>query len=314
MSKIAEMKRMEEDQDLRSAGYRRLRATCVLAMNSKAINAQQNPELAKVFHRMQDVNYSMDRLEDQEIEVLYASFDDKVTSQVLEEFTFVPKLGHIRDLGGCVGTCDLCGKGDSRDDGANEDKIRYQFKLINTDGGTDVWVGSSCILQHGLHVEGARTAEEADKILRRTMQQHLRQWKIEQWRAENPDHMKIPEHWDQLRRSAVWTYDHEEWAALRLDRDVLNKAIYNHVRGRGKKTFRTASKFYSRKGFLTEEKTEIWEDVKRLLKTLSWALPLLRQGRTEYPWFRQKAARLDWLQHQETARRKKRRRTPRRIA
>lgn len=312
MTTIAQMKIEEENPDLRQAGYRRTRATAVLALASNHVARLQDDEFVEALKALRAENFDMDRLDDEAIEVIFAVMDNELSDAVIDEFTFVPKLGNIRDLGGCVGHCDLCGKGDSRDDGANLDKIRYEYRLTNTSGGQDVWVGSTCILQHGLHVEGARSAEEAEKILRQTMQQHLRQWKIEAWRSANPDHAMIPEHWDKLRRTWVRTYHAREWSALGLDVHKIQRRIYHHVRGRGKQTFRTASKFYARKGFLTEGKTELWREVKRMLLVLDWAMPLLRDARYR---FNSIPDRLDWLDEQLQAKKKesRRRRKPRKL-
>lgn len=319
--------------DLRSAGYRRLRATTVLAAASKTIQQMQDGDLNEVLSKTREINFHIDRLEDEEVEVLFAYFDEELTQKIVDEFTFRRGLGNIRDLGGCVGVCDLCGKGDSRDDGANEDKIRYQFLLTNTAGGKDVWVGSTCIVQHGLHVDGARTAEEAEKILRQVMNAHKAQWKIDAWRAQHADHHEIPAQWEELRRTYVNNFDDEMWAALGVKPETkakLAKRVYHHVRGRGKQTFRTASKFYARKAHLTDSKTKIWMEVKQILRLTRWAMPLLTQARQKFGYEysysrysrpvndRKRAEMLDWLNAQLEAKRKiegekKARRKPRKL-
>lgn len=292
MTTLAAMK--NGDEDLRRAGYRRLRATTVLAAHTKHVRELQDQKFEKVLSRLREVNFSLDRLKNKEIEYLFAVMDEDMDSKIVGEFVFEPELGSIRDLGSCIGHCDLCGKGDSRDDGANEDKIRYQFRLKNRAGGDDVWVGSSCIVQHGLHVSGARTSEEAEKLLARTMQQHLALWKIEAWKAAHPDHAEIPEHWQRLRRSYLNHGDRAAFEALGFPFSKMKERLYHLVRGRGKATFRTASQFYSRKGFLTDSKTELWVEAKTILKALDKGWPLVREARSRFPY--NEAAALDWLE------------------
>ena len=148
-------------------GYRKTRATAVLASCSNVIRAAQDTELTAVLAKLREKNFELARLKDSELEYVFAYFDEDMTGKIISEFRFVPELGSIRDLKRAEGHCDLCGKGDSRDDGGNEDKLRYQFKLANHAGGQDIWVGSTCIWQHGLHVDGAANADEARRFCAR---------------------------------------------------------------------------------------------------------------------------------------------------
>jgi len=319
------MMKHDDTEDLRQAGYRRLRATSVLAAASKAVSGLQEEEFVAALARLREANFHLDRLDDLDVEIIYGTMDEALTKRVVDEFTFRPLMGNIRDLGACVGVCDLCGKGGSRDDDANEDRIRFQYLLTNTAGGSNVWTGSTCIVQHGLHVDGARTIEEAERILKKVMNQHKAQWKVEAWRAQHADHSDIPAQWEALRWARVRNYSPAMWAALGLPSDELAKLerrIYHHVRGRGKQTFRTASTFYARKAHLTESKTVLWQEVKTILRYVDWAHPLLREARNRWGYCygntRREVEMLDWLsskldEKKAIEKRSKARRSPRKL-
>lgn len=204
-----------------------------------------------------------------------AAFDEDTTRIICDEYRFNFTLGNIRDLGRCAGHCRLCGKGDSRDDGANRDKLRYEFKLTNIAGGQDLWVGSSCILQHGLHVDGAANAEQAEEILRKSLAEHMRIWKIEAWKAANPDHETIPELWERTRREPYFmSYPHDFYRAWGF------QDAYHALRDWRKlfKPFRTASRFYERKDFLTEQKTEQWRKWQEIWKGFDEMFGVFREA------------------------------------
>lgn len=254
-------------------GYRKTRATAVLATSSHYFQTKQDAKFSKVLERLRTKNFDLGKLTNRELELIYAKFDKNVTDKICGEFRFITSFGNIQDLKECTGFCDLCGKGDSRDDGANEDKLRYLFRLTNTAGGTDVWVGSSCIWQHGLHVDGAANAEEAKEILRKTLQEHIKQWKIQAWQADHPDHEDIPELWENYRKCYFNSYPVEFYSALGLDRNLLIgdwRRLF--------KAFRSAARFYDRKTFLSPAKTKVWDDAKALWAKTQWCFPLFREA------------------------------------
>ena len=263
------------------AGYRRIRATSVLGASSQHVQRMQDADLNKALARLRKVNFDMDRLSNRNVELLYAHFDKKMSKKITDEFQFHASLCNIQDHGTCSAFCDLCGKGDSLDGGENQDKLRYTFKLSNHAGGEDVWVGSSCILQHGLHVDGAATAEEAKEILRKSLQAHLTQWRIEAWQAEHPDHTDIPAQWEAFRYWRPRTYQEAYWTALGFDVFQIDRE-----RHAAWKRFRTASKFYARKAHLSintntkseTSKTQDWLEAKRLLKIADLVNPMIREA------------------------------------
>jgi hypothetical protein len=249
-------------------GYRVIRSTVVLAENSAAIRKIMDKDLRRVLKKVAKVNYDFAQLADADLEVLYGYFDDKFMEKVKDEFIFVPHSGAIRDNHGCVAICCLCGKGDSKDTDDNEDHIRYEFLLTNTAGGNDIWCGGTCIINYGLKVKGAATAEEAKRLLEKTLREHKRQWMIEQWQAANGDHEQIPEQYQQFRRMPYMLRMHgvlyDNFGELQLsgfDMDATRTAAEDTW-----KEFRSASRFYQRHGFLTETKMESWTNAKNVLQ------------------------------------------------
>jgi hypothetical protein len=262
-------------------GYRKTRATAVLAAHSHTIAVKQDKALNAVLARLRAVNFDIARLKSREVEYVFAYFNAKITGQITAEFSFNAGYGAIRDLKSQGGHCDLCGKGDSRDDGGNEDKLRYQFLLHNTAGGQDIWVGSSCIWQHGLHVDGAANMEEAKEVLRKALQDHIRTWKVQDWQLANPDHETIPECWELFRRPPSFrSYPVEFYEAIGIANygTDLSKAYYNLY-----KPLRTASKFYARKLHLTEDKTATWHAARDLAAKISEAFALFREAMNACP-------------------------------
>lgn len=260
-------------------GYRKTRATAVLAMHSAFLRSKQEPKLEKILGKLRGLNFDQNQLPPRELEYIYAHFDDEMTKAITGEFEFRPAMGSIRDLHSACGHCDLCGKGDSRDDGGNEDKLRYQFLLSNTAGGESIWVGSSCILQHGLHVDGAANAEEAEAILRKTLQQHLKVWKIEAWKTANPDHASILSLWDSFRTFPYYrAYPDEYYAVFGLDAVGL---LTRHRKAY--RPFRTAARFYGRNGFLTESKTAAWVEARDVSARATELHKLFRDVAQRFP-------------------------------
>lgn len=277
---LAEIKGTVGYLDRDGIGYRKTRATAVLAMHAQCVQQKQDEVLAGALAQLRSNNFDLQRLKRKHLEIIYASFDKKLTMQIVDEFEFVPTFGNIRDLGKAEGHCDLCGKGDSRDDGANEDKLRYQFLLTNHAGGQSIWVGSSCIVQHGLHVDGAANAEEAEQILKKSLAEHLKAWKIAQWRDDNPDHGAIPELWSAFSRIPYFRqYPDEFYAAYGAE-----QASVPHTKvKRLFRPMRSASKFYDRKGFLSPSKTEVWREAQKVRIEINKMLDLFRDAANKFP-------------------------------
>lgn len=282
MTTLAKMKLLEADEpELREARYRRLRATCVLASSSNTIRKMQDTKLNKALATMRKQNFDMERVKPNLIEYIYATFDEKLTDKITDEFKFVPKWTNVKNHGSCVAFCDLCGKGDSLEHRENRDKLRYTFRLQNDAGGDDVWVGSTCIMQHGLHVDGARTAEEAERLLNKAFNQAKLQWEIEQWRADNQDHFEIPALWERFRHTRFYTFRPEYYAAFGISRKEMLTAWYRLMgkqRDGSRNHFRNAFKQYTSRGALTPGKHESWVEAKRLMGVLDVLFPIFRKA------------------------------------
>lgn len=276
---------MKNKRDVKKLGYRVKRSTIVLALASHELKTQKFAPLIKSLEKVRDENFDFDRVPDKHLENVYGFLDNAITEKVLAEFRFIPRIGNVRDLGGCVGVCALCGKGDSKDEGGNEDHLRYEFKLTNQAGGEDVWTGSTCIVNHHLKVDGAANSEEAKAILTKALRQHIALWKQEAWRAEHGDHVDIPEQWSRFRflprQLDPWglfgRYD-VELSVVGIKRDELKHAAHRLFR-----PFRSATRFYERKSFLSPSKTETWLEAKSVLRQVKLADSLIReaQGITE---------------------------------
>jgi len=259
--------------DSKTIGYRVKRATAVLALNSVTLGTYSH--LRPALEALAAVNFDMERLPDETVQVLYAGLDDTFSAKVLAEFSYVPGRGAVRDNGACVAICNLCGKGDSRDDGANRDHLRYEFRLTNVAGGEPVWTGSTCIINHALKVQGAENAEEARRILEKSFREHLAMWRIEQWQAEHPDHKEIPTQFEQFRTlprdlSSYGRYSRYEGEAALLGLDL---GRLSRDASRSFKPFRAAVRKYQRdghlgfgKGTFPSEKQAAWERAKDVLE------------------------------------------------
>lgn len=252
-------------------GYRVIRSTVVLAQSSAALQDILDKDLSRTLRRVRRVNYDFAQLNDRDLEIIYGYFDDKFMRKVKREFAFIPRRGAIRDNQGTVAICNLCGKGDSKDTDDNEDHIRYEFCLTNLKGGKDVWCGSTCIINYGLKVQGAKTSKQAKRLLEKSLREHKRQWEIEEWQAEHGDHEKIPEQYQSFRRMPYTLRMHgvlyDSFGELQLagfDVDATRISTESTW-----KEFRSSSRFYQRHGFLTDKKMSAWMEAKRLLILVS---------------------------------------------
>jgi len=245
--------------------YRVLRSTIVLGLASSAYKAIASPKLAQAIEVVQNNNYDFERIGAGILETLYASFDDAFTARVRDEFEFRPGAGNVMVHASREGVCALCGKGDSKDTHDNEDKTRFEFLLTNTAGGSPVWCGSTCIINFGLKVQGAATADEALRILQTDMRRALRQFEINCWRAAHPDHKMIEDHYTTWcgKGPRIRNLKHQHFAQCVLAGVAIDELArdFDEIRV----AFRTASRFYAREGHLTGKKQPAWDRVKHAL-------------------------------------------------
>ncbi len=258
--------------------YRVLRSTVVLARQSVALKQVITPELQSALDLVKHKNYQFDQIDADTLELLFASFDEDFTNQVRDEYTFFPDSASVRVHARACAVCELCGKGDSKETGDNRDHLRFEFCLRNTQGGKDTWCGSTCIVNFGLKVDGAATAEEAERLLGQSMRSAIRQFNIEAWRASNPDHEHIQEQYQALRRSVK----HAE----RFVRDCfgeLELAGFDGTKVEGMRglvnRMRVAVNFYHREAHLTPKKQQAWTATKRALDGMAEIQTLLDDAR-----------------------------------
>lgn len=252
--------------------YKVKRSTAVLALHS--VTLSEYGHLRPALEKLAAVNFDLERLDNETLQVLYVGLDDAFTAKVLAEFEFERGLGAVRDNRACVAVCNLCGKGDSRDDGANRDHLRYEFRLANKAGGTEVWTGSTCIINHAIKVQGAANADEARRILEKVFREHLARWRIEQWQGEHPDHVEIPRQFEQFRTlprdlSSYGRYSRHEGEAMLMGIDL---STLSRDAMKAFKPFRAAVRKYQRDGHLgfgkahePSEKQHAWDRAKRVL-------------------------------------------------
>lgn len=294
--------------------YKEVRTTIALLLAStlaKGIDTTTRTKIQVVVDR----NFDLSGLPDDVLEAVFATVDDETMAKVKAEFEFTPRTTNIVDLGAHVGTCALCGKGDSKqtegDD--NRDKLRYHWRLSNIAGGEDLWVGSTCILNHALKVRGAETAEEARAILERTMRECLALWKAEAWRVANPDHAMIPKHYRDLSDFSHSFKNYGTYGSRGHDIYTLGQTqngIYWKLR-KLTTQMKAVSRFYERKSALTESKDATWKEARALLKSLNWMAKVLDETRN-LPNERRTVALLEAKQQREAAFRAMKR-TPRRL-
>lgn len=242
--------------------YRERRTTIALA-NSSARLREAPADVREGIKAVVENNFDLETSDDASLEGVFAYFDDDAMHGVMSEFEFRPGLGSIEDLKGPIGHCALCGKGDSRVDGANEDKLRYIFRLTNIAGGTDLMVGSSCILHYGLKVKGAQTAEEARTLLAKSLREHIQMWKEAEWREAWPSHDQIPETYKQcVNMLRLYMNDYglrHAFVDLRVA-DPEAPTFIDFTRGlrNAINDFTPAMKFYMRRRWLTDKKHDAW--------------------------------------------------------
>lgn len=130
------------------------------------------PELKVVLDKLPSIDFDLKLLDKDELELLYAEFDEDLEESIRNEFMADPNF--LIDLGVANGTCPLCGhKG-----------CRFIFKLRNLKDEVDINCGSECIITYGLSVQGAETAEHAKKLLEKAIRDAIKKVKIETWHTE----------------------------------------------------------------------------------------------------------------------------------
>lgn len=251
--------------------YKHVRTTIVLLKHSTVFREFTLRE-QQAFLNIESLNFDLSAATDDALEFAFAKLDDEIMKRVRSEYEFVPGLASIRNHRACIASCALCGKGDSKDDGSNRDKLQYDFRLANHAGGDDLWVGSNCIVNFGLKVRGAETSEEARAILERNLRECMSIWMKEAWRNDHPDHAEMRKHYDALERATHDFRYYGRYGQMKHDIFTLGQSqemVYRRCASL-LKPMRSALRFYQRTSYLTESKTETWRATKGLLFSLRW--------------------------------------------
>lgn len=256
--------------------YKHVRTTVVLLMHSTVFREFTLDE-QNAFREIQKLNFDLSASESKTLEYAFAKLDDEVMKRVRDEFEFVKGLTSIRNHKACIATCALCGKGDSKDDGTNLDKLQYDFRLSNFAGGQELWVGSNCIVNFGLKVRGAETSEEARAILERNLRECMSLWKKEAWRNDHPDHVEMEQHYKALESATADFKYYGRYGQMKHDIVLLGQtqeAVFRRCQAL-LRPMRNALRFYRRADYLTEQKSEVWRSTKGLLHSLRWLMTTL---------------------------------------
>lgn len=252
--------------------YKHVRTTLTLLKHSTVFREFTLRE-QQSFLNIESLNFDLSAANDDSLQHAFSKLDDEIMKRVRDEFEFTPGIASIRNHGACIATCALCGKGDSKDDGSNEDKLQYDFRLANHAGGDDLWVGRSCIVNFGLKVRGAETSEEARAILERNLRQCMSLWQKEAWRNEHPDHVEMRKHYDAIERATHDFKFYGRYGQMKSDIYLLTGQTQEQVFRRCAsllRPMRGALRFYERTSYLTESKTEAWRSTKAMLFSLRW--------------------------------------------
>ena len=142
--------------------------------------------------------------------------------------------------------CALCGHKDNR----------YEFPLVNSANGREIWTGSTCIVKYGVVVDGDGCAESALKRLREAMGRSKRAQSRHEWREAYPDHAEDMATIERAlpianRKYVPWRL----WSA-KEDGVVILPPNYDSQRRVFGKWARAAVKYYTKHGFLTAKRTE----------------------------------------------------------
>lgn len=211
------------------------RVTLNLALHSAA--ATEKPELMEALSKLPSVGWNLDKLEQVDIEHIYAEFDQELEDRIKDEFEADPAF--LIDLGHAGGVCPLCG----------HIGIRWVFRINNHKGGKSVECGSDCIVQHGLHVKGSETSDHARKALESAIRKRIRALSIEAWHKE-------------------YNFKEELFSTLRTALVVVRKNADDYwVRNKSYYLLRDLSKlekFYAKNGWLGTEKR--WTEWCRIAK------------------------------------------------
>lgn len=198
----------------------------------------QYPELMEILQKLPHLRYDLERLEQEELELIYAEFDEELEEKIRSEFVADPT--YLIDLGIANGTCPLCG----------HEGCRWIFKLENTKGGESIECGSECIITYGLSVMGAETAEAAKKMLEKAIRQRQKELRLAEWHKE---YNFTEEYFDTVR---------DGLHRIRFDTTAHDYTVRSEATELMYKALPRLQKFYEKNGWLgTLQRWESWRSL-----------------------------------------------------
>lgn len=238
--------RVERIRDGRFTGHDK-RVTLTLARLSTICS--QYSELSRILQVLPELDYDLSKLNQEDLEILYSEFDEKLEARVKSEFEADPS--YCEDLRTATGICPLCG----------HDHCRFIFRINNLQGGEGTKCGSSCIITYGISVKGAETAALAKKFLIKAVNQAIKRVKIEAWHKEYG--------FDGYYMTVVYAAMSRlcDWGRNRLTNTNDDFAIADSARRIQHDIFAKLDSFYSKHGWLaTERRWNAWLEVVRFVR------------------------------------------------
>jgi len=217
-----------------------------------------------------------------ELESIYAHLDSDLCTEALAEWNV--ESHRMRDWGfpfwrpdyhewydgkHRAVDCRLCGHRDNR----------YEFPLVNTTNGNEIWTGSTCIVKYGVTVDGDACAETALQKLRDIMGKSKNAQKRHQWQEEHPEAEAAI---DRIRAALpICNRKYIPWNILNVCDAVTGDRVLPHNFESQRKLLgkwgRAAVKYFDKNEMLTPQRTEeLWEKIGDnwadgpMLKTADW--------------------------------------------
>lgn len=233
------------------AGAHAFRVTLHLVSES----SDCNPALRKTVARWANNDWKRSALTTIDHEVIYTYCDDATVTRAAAEWDV--DTSRMRDWGfppayaewhtGARTTdCKLCGHKNNR----------FEFPLVNSVTGKEIWTGSTCIVKYGVTVDGDGCAETALATLRSKIAASKRRQSKAVWIDQNPEAPAMIKVLTAAKPFASRKY--LPWG-IRDARDDSGAQIWTRDlevrRKRVGKWIRAVTKYYEKHGMLTPQRT-----------------------------------------------------------
>jgi len=243
--------------NIRKADAHARRVTLNLAQHSQAC-----PEhVCEIVSRLEHSKWDWKSLPKNDLEQIYASLDAETTTEILGEWNVdsrsIRDWGHPYDKNGMMYSWwrDI-GKGERETDCklCGHKHNRFEFLATNSENGSEMWMGSTCITKYQFTVDGEAVAESALDLLRAQMNKSKRKQTAAEWKEAHPTaDLQIAEltfAMRQARRQPRWG----------TRPDGKSYWAWNEVRKDFLKPARAITKYYDKHGYLTPQRTSSFMD------------------------------------------------------